>query len=192
MVSRMSIFTRLFGGSEPAEPAPLPYDPASPEGLAARWVRWAAGVDYEHNPIADQTGADAARNQPDDVFFLAGCFGGVVERRCAVPAGRPLFFPAFNIWQRNATEAPEMDQAFGEVTVDGQALVADLIVTPVPFQVIGTRNNPVTDTGRPIPVAVWGLWKRLEPLTPGRHTVRFRGGDGYGFTVTCTYTLDVS
>jgi hypothetical protein len=192
-VSRMSIFSRLFGDTSPAEETPLPYDPASPEGLAARWVRWVAGVEYEHSPVADRTGEDAGRNQPDDVWFLAGCFGGVVERRCAVPAYRPLFFPAFNMWHYPASgPPPAMPHAFGEVIVDGQAVPAGVIATPVPFQVTGVRSNPVTQTRRPIRVTVWGLWTRLEPLSPGEHVIGFHGGDGHGFTVTATYVLNVS
>jgi hypothetical protein len=82
----MSIFSDLFGGAG-RQVQPLPYHPTSPEGLAARWVRWVAGVGPLRNPVADGTGEHAAIDQPDDVWFLAGTFGGEVERRCSIPAG---------------------------------------------------------------------------------------------------------
>src|SRR5690349_20598448 len=114
----MSIFSDLFGGAG-RQVKPLPYHPTSPEGLAARWVRWVAGVGPMNNPVADRTGAHAAIDQPDDVWFLAGTFGGGVERRCTVPAGRPLFFPAFNMWHRYADQPPpHLPRAHGDLVVD--------------------------------------------------------------------------
>ncbi|BCB73701.1 hypothetical protein GCM10022251_79990 [Phytohabitans flavus] len=188
----MSIFTRVFGGGRrPA--ATLPYASDSPEGLAARWVRWVAGVGPLHNPVGDTTGADAGVNQPDDVWFLAGTFGGDVERRCAVPAGTPLFFPAFNMWHRNAEgPPPHLHRAVGDLVVDGSPIELETIATPVPFEVVGARLNPVTRTRKPVPMTVWGLWKRLDSLPSGQHVLRFAGGDGYGFTVRATYHLSVT
>lgn len=190
MVAGMSIFGRMFGGGQPV--APLPYDEDSPEGLAARWVRWVAAAGPTVNPVADTSGANAGINQPDDVFFLAGTFGGEVARKCAVPAGRPLFFPAFNMWEIEPEGAPQvLPRAFGSVRVDGEPADVQAIGTPVPFEVSGSRFNPVTRTSRPVPMVVWGLWKRLEPLSDGGHTVTFAGGDGHGFRVGATYRLTV-
>jgi hypothetical protein len=183
--------SRLFGGAA-REAAPLPYPPASREGLAARWVRWVAGFGLRRNPVRDRTGAAAGANQPDDVWFLAGTFGGEVERRCVVPSGRPLFLPSFNMWHRNAEgPPPHLPRAFGTLVVDEAPFELDVIATPVPFEVAGARMNPVTLTRKPVPTTVWGLWRRLEPLAAGRHTLRFTGGDGYGFTVSAVYHLEV-
>jgi hypothetical protein len=188
----VSIFTRMFGGGQrPA--AILPYTTDSPEGLAARWVRWVAGVGPLHNPVGDTTGADAGVNQPDDVWFLAGTFGGDVERRCAVPAGTSLFLPAFNMWHHHADgPPPDLPRAFGELVVDGSSIELDTITTPVPFEVVGVRLNPVTRTSKPMLMTVWGIWKRLDPLPAGQHVLRFAGGDGHGFTVCATYHLSVT
>ena len=186
----MSIIARLFGGPEAA---PLPYHPQSPEGLAARWVRWVAGAGPLRNPISDESGRYADLHQPDDVWFLAGTFGGDAQRACTVPAGRPLFFPAFNMWHHDAAgPPPPLRAAFGGLIVDGHEIPLDVIATPVPFDVAGARANPVTRTNRPIKMTVWGYWKRLDPLPPGRHTVQFSGGDGHGFHVRSTYALTVS
>jgi hypothetical protein len=194
----MPTFSRLFSrsrgdGGDGGDGPELPYPPHSPEGLAARWVRWVAAAVPAHCPVADPTGAEAGANQPDDVWFLAGTFGDTVERRCSVPAGRPLFLPAFNMWYVNPDgPIPQLSEAYGHLMVDGVPVDLDVISTPVPFPVAGAARNHVTGTRRQVPVLVWGLWKRLEPFASGRHVVGFSGGDGHGFTVAVTCHLDVA
>ncbi|AGZ45758.1 hypothetical protein [Actinoplanes friuliensis] len=188
----MSMFSRLFGGGGRSV-APLPYPPMSPEGLAARWVRWVAGIGPVRNPVGDDSGLYADINQPDDVWFLAGTFGDNAERSCPVPAGRPLFFPAFNMWHWPAQGPPSsMPHAFGTLLVDGRPYELDVIATPIPFEVAGAALNPVTRTKARIPTTVWGIWRKLDPLPPGPHVVQFSGGDGHGFTVNVTYHLMVA
>lgn len=187
----MSFFSRKGSGAVPA--AELPYDPRSPEGLAARWVQWVAAAGPLKNPVADETGEHAAVNQPDDVWFLAGSYGEQLQRRCVVPPGRDLFLPAFNMWHAGADGPPPiMERASGTVVVDGTLLEPDVIATPVPFTVAGARLNGVTRSKRAVPTTVWGLWKLIPALAPGEHQVRAAGGDGYGFRVDVTYQLTVS
>jgi hypothetical protein len=179
-------------GARTDEPE-LPYDARSPEGLAARWVRWVAAAGPLKNPVGDETGEYAALNQPDDVWFLAGTSGERMERTCTVPAGRDMFLPVFNYWNRNAAGPPEVpDRATGSLTVDGASLTPDPIGTPVPFMVTGARLNGVTLRKKPVPVTVWGLWKLVPALPPGEHQLHAVGSDGYGFTVDITYRLLVS
>ena len=187
----MSFLSRR--GSGPDVPVALPYDPRSPEGLAARWVRWVAASGPLKNPVDDDTGEHAAHNQPDDVWFLAGSYGKRLERRCVVPIGRDLFLPVFNMWHTQADgPPPDVERAHGSLTVDGVAMDPDLITTPVPFTVAGARLNGVTGRKRPIPTTVWGLWKHIPALPPGTHDLRAVGGDGFGFTVDVTYRLAVA
>ncbi|MBM0236216.1 hypothetical protein JNW88_02050 [Micromonospora sp. ATA32] len=84
------------------------------------------------NPIKDGSGRHAGHHQPEDVWFLAGTFGGGVARNCIVPAGRPLFFPAFTVWQSRAKpgELPVISNATGHAQLDG---------VPLPLATIGTR-----------------------------------------------------
>ncbi len=185
----MSIISRLLGGTQP--PAPLPYNEDSAEGLAARWVRWAASIGVDESPIADTTGAHAGLRQPDDVWFLAGTFGGTVERHCTIPAGRRIFLPAFNMWQYPAHRAEPIDlpHAYGELSVDGTPVPLDTVTTGAPFTVSGVRNNPVTGGTRTVTATVWGMWKLLDGLPPGDHTIVISGGDGEGFDIAATYQI---
>jgi len=193
----MSFWSRK-GESADALP-PLPYEPGSPEGLAARWVQWVAASGPVKNPIDDATGEHAAENQPDDVWFLAGTYGKRHERRCFVPAGRDLFLPAVNMWFYPADgPPPALDLAFlrehasGSLSIDGVAQETQEIVTPVPFTVAGARLNGVTNSKKPTPTTVWGLWKHVPALPAGEHTLWAVGTLGNGFTVDVTYRLLVS
>jgi len=187
----MSIFSLLFG---PPDGGPLPYTANSPEGLASRWIRWVAASNRKASPISDPTGRYAGHNQPKDVWFLAGCFGGSVKRTCIIPANKMIFFPAFNIWFLAAKKPPykkEMPKAFGYLRIDGINTPLNVIFTPQPFLVKGVTGNPVTGTPQRKSVVVWGLWRLVSPLTPGNHEICFGGGDGHGFQVDATYEVRI-
>ena len=192
----MPLFSRRPADAAP--PLPLPYEPRSPEGLAARWVRWVAAAGPVRNPLEDDTGENAGHNQPDDVWFLAGSYGRKpMVRRCTVPAGRDLFLPAFNFWAAGGPEElPPFDDAFGhafgEITLDGRDLGTAEVFTPEPFAVAGARLNGVTQTRKEIPMRVWGLWQRVAAPTVGHHVLHAVGGDGRGFVVDVTYHLGVA
>jgi hypothetical protein len=170
----------------------LPDDPRSPEGLAARWVRWVAAGGMD-DPIEDRTGEFAAANQPDDVFFLAGSYGKVVQRSCFVPAGRDLFVPLVTLWHKKPAGPPPVPVgAYGSLAVDGVPLEPREIGTPVPFVVAGSAMNSVTLRTKPVPVTVWGLWGLVPALPIGGHELRALGGFEGGFAVDVAYRLTVS
>ena len=178
----------------PADQAPpLPYHPQSPEGLAARWVQWVAAAGPVKNPVEDETGEHAAHNQPEDVWFLAGTSGKRMQRQCVVPVGRDLFLPAFCFWEWPAAGPPNvLEGPTGSLVVDEVSVEPDEISTPVPFTVAGARLNGVTGRRKPVPVTVWGLWKRVPALPAGEHHLRAVGTDGYGFTADISYRLLVT
>ncbi|MBW4705395.1 MULTISPECIES: hypothetical protein [unclassified Micromonospora] len=161
--------------------------------LAARWVAWVAAHRQPVNPVKDDTGRHGGRHQPDDVWFLAGTFGGGVSRRCVVPAGRPLFFPAFSYWQPGRRDEPAepMPDASGHAELDGAAVPVRPAGSAASFPVRGFFNNVVTTWPWPVQVSCWGLWGLVPPPTPGTHRLTFAGHDGARFWVEAEYELDV-
>ena len=185
-----------FLSRRPPEVPALPYDPRSPEGLAARWIQWVAAAGLDQSPIDDRTGANGYANQPADVWFLAGSRGGQVHRRVVVPAGRDLFFPVINWWSP-ADDAPDVSAAVqrmhGSVAVDGLPVAEpELIVTPQPFTVVGARFNDITLRSKPRQVVTCGLWTSVPALPLGEHVVHVVAGDGGGFTLDVRYELLVA
>jgi hypothetical protein len=145
------------------------------------WWDWAQAEPDASNPVMDTTGEFCDRNQPDDVWFLAGTFGGTARRHCVVPAGRPLVAPVVNNYCDAETCAGFMAFADGTVILDGE---------PVPIERIeGEPIGSPTASGEPSAVAC-GLWIRVDPLPPGKHELRLRGSSG-SFTTTVDYELEV-
>ncbi|WP_203828261.1 hypothetical protein [Actinoplanes palleronii] len=164
---------------------------AAPRPMQARWWEWASAEPEATNPVADTTGEQCARNQPDDVWFLAGTFGGKVRRACAVPAGRPLVVPAINrVGDSEADCADFMAGAKGSVTLDGADVPMDLIDHEQVTYTAGP-DNPVSGTAGETTGVGCGLWGRIDAPSPGKHTVVVHGTSGT-FTVDATYTLTVA
>ncbi|MFE9168651.1 hypothetical protein ACFYNZ_03835 [Streptomyces kebangsaanensis] len=159
------------------------WDLDSQEGgrLAARWWQWAFSAPDECSPVLDETGEFADWQQPEDVWFLAGTYGGRVERRCSVPHGRPIFFPVFNT-QRPAllsTRPAVMNVAEAKAFLNGAALPLHEYTSP-PFRTGMTRR------------VAWGLWSALAPLAQGQYVLEVKASTGGGFWVDTTYHLDVT
>ncbi len=184
----MSIFTRMLGKPDIAT---IPYSPDSMEGLVARWVQWGASTKHEVNPISDLTGENADQCQPNDVWFLAGCFGGAVHRKCTIPANRKILVPVFNMWFTEHYEPPNLSKSHGLMKLNGKGIELDRISTNKPFIIKGVWGNPVTGSIFGHEMRVGGLWKLLDPLPVGKHELFFRGDDGEGFYVEATYQIDV-
>lgn len=154
---------------------------ASGQTLAARWWQWAASAPADQSPVMDSTGAFAGLNQPGDVWFLAGTYGGRAERHCTIPAGQPLFFPVFNtqravgLFGKPMRIIPET----AEATLDGTRLEVHEF-TSGRFKLAGKTR------------IAWGLWCVVEPPSPGNHVVTFRSKIPEGFWVEVTYQLVVA
>lgn len=159
------------------------------ENIQGRWWTWASSEGEDTNPVTDTTGEFCARNQPADVWFLAGTFGGTVRRTCMIPAGRPLVLPLVNKAGTRAQCAEFMATAKGKATLDGKQATPermeddDVLVTGVP-------GNPQTGEEGPMKSFACGLWVRLSPLNPGRHVLTIRGSSA-GFRTGVDYTLIV-
>jgi hypothetical protein len=158
------------------------------------WWKWAQAIKKDRNPILDKTGEFAGQGQEGPVWFLAGNVGGKSTRKCAIPAGKPVFFPVVNISEdeapdkadekkQRAVAKAEMDRAEGlEASLDGKRIsgldrfrVASAVFTftapdkaaDAPFGADGSigKRTAVSD----------GYWIMLKPLSEGKHTLHFKG-----------------
>ncbi len=126
----MSLLSRFRGVPDVGS---VPFHRHSPEGLAARWAQWGASTKTERSPIADLTGEYAGVEQPYDIWFLAGSFGGSVRRSCTIPANKKIFFPVFNIWLEEGHPTVDLSKIFGYLKINGEEVELDSIYTNKPF-----------------------------------------------------------
>ncbi|MFJ7996947.1 signal protein [Streptomyces sp. NPDC096310] len=157
--------------------------------LQSRWWTWASTEPEPTNPVDDQNGRACERNQPQDVWFLAGTFGTHTERTCTVPDGVPLAFPLLNRLGEPADCAGSMRTAEGSAVLDGEKVAADTYPGE-PIEVRSAAGNPVTGTTGRFTTIACGLWVQLPPLAPGRHTLTIRGRSG-DFSTGVDYALTV-
>jgi hypothetical protein len=158
--------------------------------LQGRWWTWASMEPEGTNPVADPDGSQCARNQPTDVWFLAGTFGTHVARACTVPGTTPLAFPLVNLYGEADDCADFMSAAEGSAVLDGRKILPDTY-RGEPIQVRGVAGNAVTGRSGTYAVTGCGLWAQVPPLKPGRHTLSLRGRSGDNFSVGVDYTLVV-
>lgn len=165
--------------------------------LAARWWQWAMAMPNAKNPVVDETGELAGIDQPADVWFLAGTFGGEVKRACTIPRGRPIFFPTFNLFQAvpyslfGRPELPTAPEASGHAVLNGTPLPVREVVNAKSFRVTAAAGGPFGITGR-VKAKAWGLWCSIDDLPPGDHDLSF-GGEYQpgGFWVHAHYELKI-
>jgi hypothetical protein len=200
LVPRLLIaaFALLLAGCAAApEPTPVSSEATtrtseqlSDQELQAKWWTWAASSPENRNPVVDDTGQWCGENQPEDVWFFAGTFGGAVNRRCPVPAGRPLAGPALNLASTDANCAAFMEAAKGSVTLDGQ-LVELRRIAPVAITYQAAKDNVVGQREGRVAAQGCGLWAWIPPLKPGEHELVVKGASG-GFSTSARYLLTVS
>ncbi|KUM79804.1 hypothetical protein [Streptomyces curacoi] len=181
--------------TEQASAAPGSAAPASaqarlsPADLQSRWWTWAMSEPERTNPVADEDGSECARNQPQDVWFLAGTFGTRVERTCGIPAGVPVAVPLVNLMSDPADCADFMSTAKGSAVLDGEKVDSEIIRGEA-ISVQGVAGNPVTGTDERFAATGCGLWVQLPPLERGKHTLAIRG-QAQDFSVAVDYSLTV-
>jgi len=159
---------------------------------AAEWWVWALNTPPDQSPIDDTTGELAAVGQSGPVWFLAGTNGGPVERTCTVPRGKALFFPLVNICDLEFVGDPYawsakyalwaishwVDEAEGlSCTIDGvkvKRLCSYRGAGAVRRIALGDSNLWGLPGGCYGPLAADGYWIMLEPLSRGRHEIRFQ------------------
>ncbi len=161
----------------------------SPEDLQSRWWTWALSEPVGTNPVADEDGSDCERNQPSDVWFLAGTFGTQAKRTCSVPEGVPVAFPLVNLMGEPTDCAIFMNSANGSAVLDGEEVDSETSLGEA-ISVQSVALNPVTGTDGRFTTTGCGLWVQLPPLKPGNHTLTIRGR-AQDFAVDVDYSLTV-
>jgi hypothetical protein len=173
------------------------------------WWQWALAAPVPVNPVLDPTGEDCGVGQSGEVWFLAGTFGGSATRSCSVPAGRALFFPVLNsafiatepgeteemVHSGTTARIDSVDTSLLAAEIDGVA-IDDLAQyrahSPTFFVTLPVDNMFGVAGGMYGPAATDGFWLMSAPLSPGAHTIHFRGVFASGLTVEVTYHLTVS
>ncbi|MCN9243156.1 signal protein [Streptomyces sp. RY43-2] len=135
-------------------------------------------------------GSECERNQPHDVWFLAGTFGGQVKRACEVPSGRPIAVPVINLVGDSQTCAAFVSSAQGTVFLDGKAVEPETYEGD-PIMAQAVQGNPVTGEEGPFTGTGCGLWVQLPPLASGTHSLKVRGRSG-DFSIGVDYALTIA
>lgn len=179
---------------------------------AVGWWQWAAGVEVASNPVLDPTGANCAVDQGGNGWFLAGTFGGEVERSCTIPAHTRVSFPLVNALFINAPgESYTAEQMYAALDgfmsgacdlylrVDGESLLGEVeslrLVSDVFALELPEDNIYGIPAGTYEPAVSDGYFVTLKGLAPGEHTLEFGGavcdGDAVVFSTAATYALTV-
>lgn len=175
--------------------------------FSARWWQWLLSIPKATNPILDASGANCGVGQVDDVWFLAGTFGGTAIRSCTVPAGKPIFFPLINasnfkpfgnetILDLRAGAGAIVDSVNSRYCyINGSACDSYRVRSPAfTYKAPARALLPpgwASVGGQSDPIVSDGYWTLLSPLSPGQHTIRFGGTTTSGFSTEAIYTLTV-
>lgn len=146
--------------------------------LAGRWWKWALSAPDALSPVGDLTGEHAGWRQPDDLWFLAGTYGGRVVRRCVIPSGRPVFFPVLNMQHARSYSKVPLSMTVVQAAASLNGIPLTLQEFSAPFRTGLTRRF------------AWGIWSGIASLTPGQYVLEIRGRSANGFWVDTTYHLE--
>jgi hypothetical protein len=177
---------------------------------SARWWQWLLSIPAAINPNLDTTGANCAQGQEDDVWFLAGAFGGTVTRTCTIPGGKPIFFPLINtvafkpLGHETLLDLRRLAADFIDTvtvlqaTIDGDAVqnLFSFRVRSPSFTVIAPPRGVVPPgqlsvPGNTDPIVSDGYWLLLSPLPVGQRVIHFHAETSDGFVVDVTYNLTI-
>ncbi len=202
------------GGSSVLPPNSKPHGQSYAQWSAA-WWQWALAIPSSTNPLFEQNGknpvnVDCSAHQTGKVWYLVGVISvsGTAVRNCTVPPGTFLFFPVLNTECSNLEPPPFFggndrelracaltgDFSIANASIDGAPvpnLNAFRVLSP-PFDFFVPKDNVLgvngPATGRSVSN---GVYLMLSPLSVGRHTIHFGGGDPAVFALDITYNISV-
>lgn len=222
-MTRKALLIALVAGSlgaaaQPSqdEPNVKVYDPDStPYGMSyaewnEAWWHWALSFPLDESPVTDETGDLAGLGQSGPVWFLAGTFGGAVERTVTIPKDKSLLIPIVNligVFFPEPGEEPPTEEEFRaladfvigagvsfECTIDGVEIegLGDFRAQTGLFAVTVPEGGLFPE-GTHEPAIADGFYIMIKPLKPGSHTIHFAGTiDLIGLEVEATYNITVS
>lgn len=161
------------------------------ETWVERWWQWCYSFRDDSSPVSDSSGEFSKEGQAyESVWFLAGTFGGTVERNCTLPAGTSIFFPivtdiiSFHTDPQlkttsdlDAYSKADLDHTqFISAKLDGHEISnlfsyrvhSHLFPIDVPNKnnkVLRVKTEAISD----------GYWLFLKPLSLGKHKLEFIG-----------------
>jgi hypothetical protein len=175
----------------------------------AKWFQWLMSIPLADNPAADDTGKNCGQKQEGPVWFLPGTAGGKAERTCAIPAQKAILFPiisaeySYKEYPNLKTESElrkgvvlNQDKVTSlEASVDGMQL-KDLrkyrVQSPL-FDATFPKNNLFGVSAGPTQAVADGFWILLQPLSPGKHDIHFKGAEvDFTSTGTNSFATDVT
>ena len=217
------VLCALAGGNGNQNPGVLPPN-SNPYGMSyaewgGKWWQWALSIPNATSPVFDTTGEYAAIGQSGPVWFLAGDFGGTVQRTVTVPAGKAVFFPIYNyVWVNMPdygdnpwSEAQyEYVREFIEESIDSATLLACEIdgqpvgnieayrcVTPYAAAFMATLPDDNLWSAYGVPAGTYGpsvqggYYLMLAPLPAGQHTIHIAAANSSPWSLDVTYDLTV-
>jgi hypothetical protein len=165
----------------------------------ALWWRWLHSFPKNTNPATDPTGDLCNKSQNyQNVWFLAGTWGGSVTRSCRIPHGKALFFPiitsafSFAVDRHLKTEQELTTSTVKDIDmVDKLALTID-DTHIIEFSKFRVRSKPFDDVifGQPTRAVSDGYWIFLKVLSSGNHNIHF-AGEKSDFSNEVTYYLSI-
>jgi hypothetical protein len=203
-----------FSTARAAPPVPIPIESygASYGEWSARWWQWLLSIPPAINPGLQTGAVDCTLGQQDDVWFLAGTFGGTVTRTCTIPAGKPIFFPVvsslafkpkdnetmLDLRRAAATSINKVVEL--TVAIDGIPVNENLfnfrarspsftISFPAKGLMLPGQQSVPNNTD---PIVSDGYWILLSPPLPGPHDIFFHARTSDGAEWNVTYNLNVS
>jgi hypothetical protein len=183
---------------------------------AVEWWQWALSQPEAANPVLDTTGAQCAKGQRGQVWFLAGSFDSVpVTRTCTVPAGKALLIPVLNLGYFAFPDDPPATrtEAYVRAQVSFMANATNLTATIDDVSVANIKNryfeeSPLFKVILPAnnvfrlpagfhldPSVDAGYYLVVKPLASGEHTIHFTGhftGAKSEFSSDITYFITVA
>jgi hypothetical protein len=228
IVSTTIISTQAFASPNVFSPGSSPYGQTYGE-WSADWWRWAAAAGFDpiiyddtNLPTDPDTGDllvsdfDTICNEgqtDENVFYLAGTFGGSAERTCTVPEGKAIFFPLINaLCTLTAANLTPLTKPADVVTTVGSEKICAKIIDRTNHLEVQVDGSEVVNLDQfrfksgsfditlpglgPVNAVSDGYWIMLEPLSSGEHTIHFigerTGGSPAGVRINGSFTTEVT